>query len=249
MTKPSIVDAASRLVLHILVVARFVASATPIALAMATNRASPRTPSKNRGKAITLTQQQVVHKCQFDSDNIKLFLQLVIAKMDAGNQQPCGLSMSGYKNVANKFLDKTSLLHSAKQMKNKYDNLKKDWVAWKKLEKARQGLTGLGYNQETGLFTAPDHWWAKLQAPGHDTIGKNVVDSSLFDDALPQSAVDGSANAKHRIVIALRWLNSFVFMLVDGRSMFLPIVYDMGNVCKVYKAVHGTVVSYAGLLK
>ncbi|KAI8016254.1 hypothetical protein LOK49_LG05G03872 [Camellia lanceoleosa] len=102
--------------------------------------------------------------------------------------------MSGYKNVANKFLDKTSLLHSAKQMKNKYDNLKKDWVAWKKLEKARQGLTGLGYNQETGL-------------------------------------------------------NSFVFMLVDGRSMFLPIVYDMGNVYKVYKPVHGTVVSYAGLLK
>ncbi|XP_028099735.1 L10-interacting MYB domain-containing protein-like [Camellia sinensis] len=84
--------------------------------------------------------------------------------MDVGNQQPCGLSISGYKNVAKKFLDKTGLLHSAKQMKNKYDNLKKDWVVWKKLENASQSLTGLGYDQETGLFIAPDHWWAKMQA-------------------------------------------------------------------------------------
>ncbi|XP_028101862.1 L10-interacting MYB domain-containing protein-like isoform X3 [Camellia sinensis] len=137
---------------------------TTIALLMATNRSSPRTPSKNRGKAVIATQQQPVHKCQFNSDNTKMFLQLVIAEMDVGNRQPCGLSMTGYKNVAYKFLDKTGLLHSAKQIKNKFDNLKKDWVAWKKLEYAAQGLTGFGYDQEAGLFTAPDHWWAKMQA-------------------------------------------------------------------------------------
>ncbi|GMP72189.1 hypothetical protein CsSME_00030301 [Camellia sinensis var. sinensis] len=34
--------------------------------------------------------------------------------------------------------------------------------------------------------------------PGHDTIGENVVDSFLFDDAPPKSVVDGSANAKRR---------------------------------------------------
>ncbi|KAI8025348.1 L10-interacting MYB domain-containing protein [Camellia lanceoleosa] len=117
-----------------------------------------RTSSKNQGKAVTSTQQQPVHKCQFDNDNTKLFLQLVIAEMDVGNRQPCRLSISGYKNVVNKFLDKTGLLHSAKQMKNKHDNLKKDWVTWKKLENASQSLTGLRYDQETGLFTAPDHW-------------------------------------------------------------------------------------------
>ncbi|KAI7981896.1 hypothetical protein LOK49_Contig10G00009 [Camellia lanceoleosa] len=183
--------------------------------------------------------------------------------MEGGNRQPCGLSMAGYKNVANKFLEKIGLLHSAKQMKNKFDNLKKDWVAWKKLENASHGLTGLGYDHETGLITF-DHWWAKMQAmnnrcakfrtkplehvdlmervysgaaatgkhawtptevqddatpatnamdvdsgmgplsagtppqPGHDTVGENVVDSSLFEDAPPQSAVDGSANPKRR---------------------------------------------------
>ncbi|KAI8023501.1 hypothetical protein LOK49_LG03G00920 [Camellia lanceoleosa] len=232
-------------------------------LLMAINRTSPRTPSKYQGNAVKSTQPQPVHKCQFDSDNTKLFLQLIIAEIEGGNRQPCGLSMAGYKNVANKFLEKTDLLHSAKQMKNKFDNLKKDWVAWKKLENASHGLTGLGYDQ-TGLITAPDHWWAKMQAicfhntfiltkplehvdlmervysgatatgkhawtptevqddaavatnamdvdsgmgplsadtppqPGRDTIGENVVDSSLFEDAPPQSAVDGSSNLKRR---------------------------------------------------
>ncbi|GMP23104.1 hypothetical protein CsSME_00000828 [Camellia sinensis var. sinensis] len=32
--------------------------------------------------------------------------------------------------------------------------------------------------------------------PGHDIVRENVLDSTLFDDALPQSAVDGLANAK-----------------------------------------------------
>ncbi|KAL7222045.1 hypothetical protein ACSBR1_023879 [Camellia fascicularis] len=171
--------------------------------------------------------------------------------------------MTGYKNVANQFLDKTGLLHSAKQMKNKFDNLKKDLIAWKKLENANHGLTGLGYDHETDLFTTPDHWWAKMQAMnnrcakfktkplehldlmervysgaaaigkhvwtpnevrddaataananedsgmgllyagtppqlGHDTVEENVVDSSLFNDAPPQLAADGSTNAKRR---------------------------------------------------
>ncbi|CAL5384044.1 unnamed protein product [Camellia sinensis] len=170
--------------------------------------------------------------------------------MEDGNRQPCGLSMAGYKNVANKFLEKIGLLHSAKQMKNKFDNLKKDWVAWKKLENASHSFTGLGCDHKTGLIIAPDHWWAKMQMnnrcakfrtkplehvdlmervysgatatgkhawtptevqdaaaavtnamdvdsgmrplsadtppqPGHDTVGENVVDSSLFEDASP----------------------------------------------------------------
>ncbi|KAI8022546.1 L10-interacting MYB domain-containing protein [Camellia lanceoleosa] len=131
---------------------------------MATNRSSSHTPSKSRGNSVTATQPQPVHKCQFDSDNTKLFLQLVIPEMEDGHRQPCGLSMAGYKNVANKFLEKIGLLHSAKQMKNKFDNLKNDWVAWKKLKNANHSLTGLGYDYETGLFTTPDHWWAKMQA-------------------------------------------------------------------------------------
>ncbi|GMP50257.1 hypothetical protein CsSME_00016952 [Camellia sinensis var. sinensis] len=247
---------------------------------MVTNRSSPRTPSKYRGNAVIATQPQPVHKCQFDSDNTKLFLQLIIAEMEGGNRQPCGLSMAGYKNVANKFLEKTGLLHSAKQMKNKFDNLKKDWVAWKKLENASHDLTGLGYDHETGLFTAPDHWWAKMQAmnnrcakfrskplehvdlmervysgttatgkhawtptevrdnatavtnamdvdsgmgplsagtppqSGHDTVGENVVDSSLFEDAPPSQPwmdqpIQNGVSGQRLVLLLVAWTISW----------------------------------------
>ncbi|KAI8005865.1 L10-interacting MYB domain-containing protein [Camellia lanceoleosa] len=131
---------------------------------MASTRTSPRTPSKTKGTGAVLTQQQPVHKCTWDSDKTKLFLQLVIAEIEDDNRQLCYMSMSGYKKLAKKFLDRTGLLHSATQMKNKYDNLKKDWIAWKKLQDSSQGFTGIGYDHTSGLFTAPDHWWAKIEA-------------------------------------------------------------------------------------
>ncbi|KAI8020805.1 L10-interacting MYB domain-containing protein [Camellia lanceoleosa] len=134
---------------------------------MASTRTSPRTPSRTSGKGVTPTQREPVHKCTWDSYNIKLFPQLVIAEMGDGNRQLCSLSMSGYKKLANKFLDRTGLLHSSKQIKNKYDNLKKDWITWKKLQDSSQGFTGIGYDHTLGLFTAPDHWWAKMQVMNH----------------------------------------------------------------------------------
>ncbi|XP_028120259.1 uncharacterized protein LOC114317701 [Camellia sinensis] len=247
---------------------------------MATTRTSPRTSSKTHGKGVTSSQKSPVHKCTWDSDNTKLYLQLVLGEMKKGNRQLCALSSTGCKNIANKFYEKTGMRHSAKQIKNKYDNLKKDWVAWKKLQDASQGFTGIGYDQATGLFTAPEHWWAKMEAMNQrcakfktkplehlelmemvysgasatgkhawtpteirdddvvandadadsgmaplsdgtppitvpDRGGENVVDSSLFDDAPPQSTVDGSANAKRRKRAAPSTVASSVDNLVE----------------------------------
>lgn len=51
-----------------------------------------------------------------------------------------------------------------KQIKNKYQSLKRDWQAWQLLADARRGATGLGYNLVTGTFTAPPHFWTNLIA-------------------------------------------------------------------------------------
>ncbi|KAI7997887.1 hypothetical protein LOK49_LG10G00685 [Camellia lanceoleosa] len=203
--------------------------------------------------------------------------------MKEGNRQLCALSSTGCKNIAKKFYEKTGMRHSAKQIKNKYDNLEKDWVAWKKLQNASQGFTGIGYDQATGLFTAPEHWWAKMQTMNQrcakfktkplehlelmemvhsgasatgkhawtpteicdddvvtndvdadsgmaslsdgtppttvpDRGGENVVDSSLFDDAPPQSTADGSANAKRRKRAAPSTVASSMDNLVEAVS-------------------------------
>ncbi|GMQ04917.1 hypothetical protein CsSME_00050156 [Camellia sinensis var. sinensis] len=57
-----------------------------------------------------------------------------------------------------------------------------------------------------------------LPHPGHDTVGQNVVDSSLFDNALPQSTPDGSANAKRRKRPAPGTVTSIVDNLVKAVS-------------------------------
>ncbi|XP_028070413.1 probable cinnamyl alcohol dehydrogenase 5 [Camellia sinensis] len=158
---------------------------TPIALLLATNRSSPRTPSKNRGKTITATQQQLVHKCQLGSDNKKPFLQLVIAEMDIGNRQPCGLSMTRTKPLEH--LDLMEQVYSSAAAIGKH--------AWTPTELRNDDADAANANGDSGIgplsASTPLH-------PVHDTISENVVDSSLFDNAPPQLAADRSANAKRR---------------------------------------------------
>ncbi|XP_020582979.1 uncharacterized protein LOC110026401 [Phalaenopsis equestris] len=48
------------------------------------------------------------------------------------------------------------------KMKNKWDQLKKDWKLWKEL---KQGSTGMGWDPVKRTIDAPEEWWAeKLQA-------------------------------------------------------------------------------------
>ncbi|GFZ11416.1 hypothetical protein Acr_22g0008140 [Actinidia rufa] len=56
----------------------------------------------------------------------------------------------------------TNRYHDWKQMKNKYEALKKDWGSWMRLKDPRNGCTGLGYDQLHGIFTIPNHWWDKM---------------------------------------------------------------------------------------
>ncbi|GMP37610.1 hypothetical protein CsSME_00009215 [Camellia sinensis var. sinensis] len=54
--------------------------------------------------------------------------------------------------------------------------------------------------------------------PGHDTVGGNVVDSSFFDDAPPQLALDRSTNAKCRKRPTLGTIASSMDNLVEAVS-------------------------------
>ncbi|KAI8007658.1 hypothetical protein LOK49_LG07G03383 [Camellia lanceoleosa] len=126
-------------------------------LLMATNRTSPRTPSKYQGNTAKSTQPQPVHKCQIDSDNTKLFLQLIIAEME-------GAATRKHARTSTEVQDDAAAATNAMDVDS--------------------GMRPLSVD-------TPPH-------PSRDTVGENVVDSSLFKDAPPQSAVDGSSNPKRR---------------------------------------------------
>ncbi|XP_054782102.1 uncharacterized protein LOC129289368 [Prosopis cineraria] len=48
--------------------------------------------------------------------------------------------------------------YDKKQLKNKWDNLRKDWNIWDKLLNKE---TGLGWDGEKNTISAPDEWWSQ----------------------------------------------------------------------------------------
>ncbi|GMP77985.1 hypothetical protein CsSME_00034081 [Camellia sinensis var. sinensis] len=120
--------------------------------------------SSEKSSSLEETHNQFSHKASWDSDSIRVFLQLIANQITKGNRPFLVLSQAGYKSLARKFEKKTGRKHDLKQLKNKYMSLKKDWQAWTKLMDSSKGVTGIGFNNDTGMFQAPEEWWDKMES-------------------------------------------------------------------------------------
>ena len=60
-----------------------------------------------------------------------------------GNRENTHLSKTGYKNVIQRFKDRTGIQYNKRQFKNKWDKLKGEYAVWKKLPTSRQALDGM----------------------------------------------------------------------------------------------------------
>ncbi|CAL5382863.1 unnamed protein product [Camellia sinensis] len=139
-------------------------------LVMASTRTSPRNHSKSKGvvtdksSSLEETQNQLSHKASWDSNSVRVFLQLIANEISKGNRPFLVLNQAGYKSLARKFEKKTRKKHGLKQLKNKYMTLKKEWQSWTKLMDSSKGVSGIGFDYDTGLFQAPDEWWDKMES-------------------------------------------------------------------------------------
>ncbi|GMP25314.1 hypothetical protein CsSME_00002248 [Camellia sinensis var. sinensis] len=132
------------------------------------------TPSKalrKRGSKQTHQQSTNVHKASWDSDTVRIFLELVIKELDIGFKGSFHtMTMHGYRAISKGFLDRTNKVHDVKQLQNKYALLKKDWQSWSKLMDSRHGPTGISYNEATSLIQASDDWRAH-----YEKVDKNAI--------------------------------------------------------------------------
>ncbi|KAF5952560.1 hypothetical protein HYC85_010504 [Camellia sinensis] len=119
---------------------------------MASHRSAPRTPS-GKGKG-----QRPYHKATWDGESTRIFLELVVKEIEAGNRPHMSITPNGYRSLSKTFEVATGRLHSLKQLKNKYMLLKTEWCAWCKLMDCQKGPTGIGFDQVTGLFNALADW-------------------------------------------------------------------------------------------
>jgi hypothetical protein len=68
------------------------------------------------------------------------YLNICITEIRIGNRLGTHFNMTGWKNVIDKFNEKTEKQYCYKQLKNKCDSLKKDWNIWKRLIGKEIGL-------------------------------------------------------------------------------------------------------------
>ncbi|KAI8022760.1 L10-interacting MYB domain-containing protein [Camellia lanceoleosa] len=103
------------------------------------------------------------HKANWDWENTRIYLELVVKEIDTGNRPHMSINPNGYRSLAKTYEAATGLTHSMKQLKNRYNQLKAEWRAWSKLMDSRKGPTGIGFDQETRLINASDEWWATME--------------------------------------------------------------------------------------
>ncbi|KAI7980184.1 L10-interacting MYB domain-containing protein [Camellia lanceoleosa] len=144
---------------------------------------SPSTPSRHlrkRSGKQSQPQSRLAQKANWDSDTVRMFLQLVIKELDSGFKGSFHtMTMHGYRAIAKAFEECTHKVHEVKQLQNKYASLKKDWQSWSRLMDSRHGPTDISYNEATGLIQASDDWWAHYEKYLTDFTSLANVSTSL----------------------------------------------------------------------
>jgi len=75
-----------------------------------------------------------------------------------GNRENTHLSKTGYKNVIQRFKDRTGIQYNKRQFKNKWDKLKGEYNVWKKLANKQ---TGIGWDAGKNI-EMPESWWKHM---------------------------------------------------------------------------------------
>ncbi|KAL6847798.1 hypothetical protein ACP4OV_021926 [Aristida adscensionis] len=80
---------------------------------------------------------------------------LCIEQLELGNYTDNAMSSRGYKQIIEKFHEKTGLRHNRVQIKNQIGKLKREYEAWKWLNT----LSGIGHGPHGEVYVADDAWW------------------------------------------------------------------------------------------
>ena len=101
--------------------------------------------------------EKVKHvKANWDNLAHRVFIDVCKEEVEANNHPVQVLNAIGYANLVRKFNECTKRNYDKKQMKNRWETLKKDYTVWKGLV---QHASGLGRDPITNTIDASDDWW------------------------------------------------------------------------------------------
>nr|KJB41769.1 hypothetical protein B456_007G119700 [Gossypium raimondii] len=100
-------------------------------------------------------------KSMWDKRLTEKFCDICIKEILKGNSPGTHFTKDGWLKIMTNFEKETGKGFSQRQLKNRWDALKKEWKAWKKFKGEN---TGLGWNLIKRTVDASDDWWeSRLQ--------------------------------------------------------------------------------------
>ncbi|PPS06830.1 hypothetical protein GOBAR_AA13811 [Gossypium barbadense] len=147
-------------------------------------------------------------KAVWDKRLTETFCDICIKEILKGNRPGTHFTKDGWLKIMINFEKETGKAFSQRQLKNRWDALKKEWKAWKKLKGED---TGLGWNPIKRTVDASDDWWEtqKFRILGIDPefegkldqIKNPEISSSHFKTGRKKSSkqIEGAARLSSQI--------------------------------------------------
>ena len=109
-------------------------------------------------------------------ENTRIIVMLFVIQVRAGNMPNTHLTPNAYDEVGKEFLVITGLDYSSKQVRNKWDKLKREYNTFKKL-KLRE--TGGGWDSEKNTVKQDNEWWKKAKVVSSHAYVSQKIKSEL----------------------------------------------------------------------
>ena len=98
---------------------------------------------------------------------------MCVEEIIAKNRLSTHFTKKGWKNVQQKFHERTSHNYDKTQLKNRWDALRRKFTSFAKMVEKE---TGLGWDHEKKTIQAPEEWWIEKAR----YVGVNLYDIIFF---------------------------------------------------------------------
>ncbi|XP_028786187.1 L10-interacting MYB domain-containing protein-like [Neltuma alba] len=97
-------------------------------------------------------------KATWDPYTTKILIDVCAEQIVHKERQGTSFTRPGWGKIEKNFQERSGRMYDRRQLKNRFDILRKDWKLWDKL---MSGETGIGYDVATNRILASDEWWQR----------------------------------------------------------------------------------------
>ena len=110
----------------------------------------------NKNIVTSDTSKKCKPKVIWDHNTLMVYIELCMDEIRNGNRPGSHFNKAGWGNIEKKIKERTGKCLDKKQLKNKWDSMKKEWKYYDRLRRIE---TGIGWDSVRKIIVAPSEWW------------------------------------------------------------------------------------------